>query len=147
MGRAAGGVDYGAVVMVVYPVRDVESAIAWYQDTLGFTAQCINRPEGAPTNDDLLTRDDVTVHLVLRGEVVEGESQDFQHAGPADAVFTTSDVDEMFKEVAAKGVRLFQQLKNQSWGQRDFAILDPDGNKIWISQALKQQSSAERVTG
>jgi catechol 2,3-dioxygenase-like lactoylglutathione lyase family enzyme len=115
-------------VAPVIPVADVEKSIRWYGDVLGFDPTYINGE--APANYAVLRRDEVRVHLLLKSEARPGFD------GRIDAQFWVRDVDKLHADIVAKGVPLFEPLQNRPWGHRDFSLFDPDGNKIWLSQAL-----------
>lgn len=126
-------------VAPVFPVQDVEVAIAWYQAKLGFRAIYVNRDaeDGDPTNYAVLASGQVLLHLLRQGEAGAG------FGGRVEAQFTLSaGVDELFAALHADGARILQPLLDQPWGCRDFQIADPDGNKIWISQRLDTPEGA-----
>ena len=54
-------------------------------------------------------------------------------AGGGWLAFTTDDVDAVFQAVSAAGARITQELVDQPYG-RDFALLDPFGNHIRVTQ-------------
>ncbi len=116
-------------VAPVCPVTDVEKTVEWYVAELGFEASWINRDaEGDdPTNYAVLHREGVTIHLVLAAGPV-ADYMPFQ--------VHVDDVDSLFSELESKGIPVSQQPADQHWGARDCAFLDPDGNRIWFSQAI-----------
>ena len=120
-------------VAAVYPVDDVEKAVVWYQQMLGFEAQHINRDRTGedPTNYAVLQRDRVWLHLVLREEAPGGVM------GRAMAQFSITNVDRVFEELRAKGATIMQELADQPWGSRDFHLSDLDGNRVWLSETRR----------
>ena len=113
----------------VFPVSDVEAAVVWYRDALGFEAYFINRDDSAETSYACLLRDQVSVHLVLKDEAARGTG------GPITTQFVIdSDIDEYFKDVTVEGARVLREPADQHWGSRDFIIADPDGNVLVISR-------------
>ncbi len=45
-------------------------------------------------------------------------------------VATAEEIEVLFLEFQAAGVTIFQALKRQPWGARDFILKDPDGNLL-----------------
>ncbi len=116
-------------VAPVCPVTDVERTAEWYVNELGFEARWINRdPDGDdPTSYAVLSREGVTIHLVL-AEAPIADYMPFQ--------VHVDDVDSLFSELESKGIPVSQEPTDQHWGHRDCAFVDPDGNPIWFSQAI-----------
>ena len=46
---------------------------------------------------------------------------------------TAQDVDVLAKQIKARGGTLAQEPRDEPWGMRDFAVVDPDGYKITIA--------------
>jgi uncharacterized glyoxalase superfamily protein PhnB len=46
---------------------------------------------------------------------------------------TSQDIDALARQVQERGGTLAEEPKDQPWGGRDFAVVDPDGFKITIS--------------
>lgn len=121
----------------VYPVSDVRASVRWYEEVLGFEATLVMPPDDdAPASYAVLERGGVNLHLVLTGSILEGESGTFRHHGTVDAQFMVTELDALFEEVVSAGAVPFQSPQDQFWGSRDFAVLDPDGNKVWMSEPL-----------
>lgn len=47
------------------------------------------------------------------------------------------DVDALFRKISAAGIKIELPLTEEAWGERHFAIYDPNGVAINISQPLK----------
>ncbi len=121
-------------VMPALTVNDIQASIAWYRDVLGFIVAEEYQWEGkvmgarlkAGAVDLLLTQDDFAkgrdrtkgVGLRLYG-------------------LTVQDIDQVAAAVRERGGELAQEPKDQSWGTRDFAIVDPDGFNISISSGAE----------
>jgi len=118
----------------VYPVDDVEAAVEWYARVFGFELVHLHTPDDEPSSYALIGQRDVTLHLVLRGSLLTGLSGSFTHSGPIDAQLTVTGLDALYERVVAAGVELFQEPCEQPWGSRDFVLLDPYGNKVWLSE-------------
>ena len=108
------------------PVLHVSSAAVaeeFYCKRLGFTRVFAYR-----LNDHMpdpcymgLARDDVEIHV-----------SSFSGDGVAGGVvfIGVEDVDQLHKELQANGVRIDLEPTDQSWGNREMYVADPDRNSI-----------------
>ena len=108
------------------PVLHVSSAATaeeFYCKRLGFTQQFAYRfNERQPDPCYMgLARDNVELHV-----------SSFSGDGVAGGVvfLGVEDVDQLHKELKAKGVVIDMEPIDQSWGNREMYIHDPDGNSI-----------------
>jgi catechol 2,3-dioxygenase-like lactoylglutathione lyase family enzyme len=112
-GRAAPGV----------PVRDIQSAYAFYSGVLGFQKVFEN---GDPVGFMVLKKDGAEVHL----------SQLRDHQPTTVNVFHVyvDDVAALYAVCQAAGARIIKSLQDKDYGQRAFVFADPDGNRIDVGQ-------------
>ena len=68
------------------------------------------------------------------GERAEAsKSQDLNNKGAGLSIYLSVDsVDEFYKELLAKGLKPATEPQNQSWGNREFLLRDPDGYNLVI---------------
>jgi len=104
------------------PVLDVAVAVAHYRDVLGFH---INHQQ-----DDLgvMDRDRITVLLIPRTD---------NRPGIGSAYVYVEDADALYAELRAKGANIQGEPVSHPWGLRDFAVLDPDGNRLRFGQPFE----------
>ena len=114
-----------------YTVNDIHRSLAWYENVLG----CIvvsrwerdGRLQGATVRagsvEFYLGQDD----WKLGRDRVKG-------AGFRIYCTTRQNVDAVAAGIKARGGTLLHEPQDEPWGERDFAIADPDGFKITISQ-------------
>jgi catechol 2,3-dioxygenase-like lactoylglutathione lyase family enzyme len=109
------------------PVGDVAAAVAYYRDVLGFS---INYQQ-----DDLgvMDRDRITLLLIPRMLIPRTELQ----AGIGSAYVYVADADALHAELLAKGANIQGEPVSHPWGLRDFAIIDPDGNRFTFGQPFE----------
>jgi catechol 2,3-dioxygenase-like lactoylglutathione lyase family enzyme len=109
------------------PVGDVAAAVAYYRDVLGFS---INYQQ-----DDLgvMDRDRITLLLIPRMLIPRTELQ----AGIGSAYVYVADADALHAELLAKGANVQGEPVSHPWGLRDFAIIDPDGNRFTFGQPFE----------
>ena len=108
------------------PVLHVSSAAAaedFYCKLLGFTQQFAYRFDDAQPDPCYmgLTRDEVRLH-------VSSFSGDGVFGGVVFLV--VDDIDSLHSELKAKGVKIELEPTDQSWGNREMYVRDPDGNSI-----------------
>ena len=112
----------------VFPVADVNAAVRWYSDTLSAEALHVNADEDGSANYAIVRLGEVQVHLLKNG------FEDEPVRSPAEAMFTTTgDIDALEGELKQRGLVFKREIQDQPWGARDFTVLDPDGNCIWIA--------------
>ena len=100
----------------------------FYCDRLGFARDWLNQP-----HDDLadpaymgLSRGDARLHVSsFSGDGVFGTV----------ASFYVTDVDALFEEYRVHGVKIDLEPCDQTWGNREMYLQDPDGNKLRFIQA------------
>jgi catechol 2,3-dioxygenase-like lactoylglutathione lyase family enzyme len=113
-------------VQPVLPVRDVDRALQFYVERLGFRLAFQDRP--APDARYAgVRRDSVELHLQWHEEV------DFKgvEAGTLMLRFVVADPDALFAEYQDKGVfHENTRLADTPWGTREFAFFDLDGNGL-----------------
>ena len=112
------------------PVIRVSSSVqaaAFYCDKLGFQQTFAYRPD--PKKDDPcymgLIRGSVLIHL-----------SSFEANGPTgmSAAFLVDDVDALHAEFLARGVPIHMPPTDQTWGNREMYVRDPDDNKLAFIQ-------------
>ncbi len=123
-------------------VRDLETSVKFYRDTLGFPAH-----DG--TEDFMaFTVGDKTLAVMQIDSVAKMISEEAVQpavtAAPPRfliAVFL-EDTDKAYEELKAKGVHFIKPPTTQPWGQRMAYFTDPDGY-IWeISHFLKDEEKS-----
>jgi catechol 2,3-dioxygenase-like lactoylglutathione lyase family enzyme len=111
----------------VLHISDSRSAEDFYCGKLGFTVQWDYRP-ASPKSDPAylgLDRDGVGIHLSsFPGDGVYGSV----------AAFYVNGVDALFAEFAARKVTIGLEPCDQSWGNREMYVRDPDGNSLRFIQ-------------
>ena len=113
---------FKAAIPVLH-VRSSATAEEFYCSNLGFQRQFACRLDDS-VNDPCymgLRRDAVELHLSsFSGDAVAGG-----------VVFLlVENVDELHRELVAKGVAIALEPTDQSWGNREMYVRDPDGNTL-----------------
>ena len=112
--------------------RDVEAAMSWFVETLGFTC-----PGGLFTPPDhepvyaIVFREGASIHLQIRRRpVFLAERQ--AHEG--DAYIFVEDPDALHEEYEAKGVTIIRPPQDEPYGLRDFTIETATGHRLTFAR-------------
>jgi uncharacterized glyoxalase superfamily protein PhnB len=120
--------------MTVLPVRSIEEATRWYEESLGFRTIYLHEGDepGEATNYAMLQRDQVTFSLIL-DECPEYESP-WTKAGTGYLYLIVSDIEQEYAEVQSRGVEITRELQMENWGVQGFNLQDTSGNEIHVEQ-------------
>lgn len=115
-----------AIRTVAIYVADTDRSRRFYQDLLGLpvTSEHAGRVE----------LDVAGLRLLLHPTHVDTTDQNQAFHGRTDVYFATDDVDGEVHKLSEAGVELVQEPTDQPWGERDAAVLDPDGFTVYLTQ-------------
>jgi uncharacterized glyoxalase superfamily protein PhnB len=108
----------------VLHVPDVQAAVGYYRDVLGFASDF---------GDDLYAvvwRDNSAIHFV-RGDRSPSGVHLFQWV---------RDVDACYEEIKARGAEIAAEPEDQRYGIRDFNVRDPNGVSIVFGQDIETEA-------
>lgn len=116
------------------PVRDIARSVAFFRDKVGLP------PRHQEGGFAILSRDAIEVHLWqandeswrtrVRDQPIISGAESFI-AGTASCRIRVEGVEALYDDLRPLGiVHNNAPLTVQPWGDRDFAILDPDGNLV-----------------
>jgi len=125
--RVRAMVAFGRVSPSIY-VRDMQRALEFYRDILGF---CVVFANGSPVSFAVLRRDAAQIHLCVRPE----------SAGSCHSHIMLSDLDLLFDRLKGADVPVRQAPKLQPWGLRDIVVADPDGNTFEFAELIGEPAS------
>jgi predicted enzyme related to lactoylglutathione lyase len=109
-------------VLPELPLDDVDAGVKYYREVLGFHVNYAQRDIG------VMDRDDVRVLLIARTRA---------HRGVGSCYIYVSDADALHAELAGNGARVQGEPVSRPWGLREFAVLDPEGNRITFGQPFE----------
>ena len=107
----------------VLHVNGIESAQSFYCNLLGFTQLFAYRVDETKADPCYmgLARDDARLHISsFSGDAVAGGV----------VYLLVDDVDALHEELLRKHVSIAMPPTDQSWGNREMYVRDPDGNSI-----------------
>ena len=115
-----------------YTVNDIHKSMAWYQDVLGCIVVERWEKEGVLRGGTLRAGN---VEFYLGQDDWKLGRDRVKGAGFRIYCTTTQNVDVIAARIKARGGTLLHEPQDEPWGERDFAVADPDGFKITISRA------------
>jgi catechol 2,3-dioxygenase-like lactoylglutathione lyase family enzyme len=110
------------------PVADIERALRFYRDVLGFTVSFTN---GNPASFAVINQGGAQLHLRVQAG----------RAGSSHAHIMVDDLDAVYERLLRAGATVRQAPKVQEWGLRDIVIADPDGNTVEIAEPVGEPTS------
>ena len=115
------------VVMPEMPVRNLTAAVEFYTGVLGFRLEHLHGDEYA-----VMRRENVRIGLPrATADAVPGSGRLYAFMTGIEAFFA-----EVSASVAAKGGSLVESLAERPYQLKDFAIRDPDGNRLGFGEEL-----------
>lgn len=107
---------------------DAPALIDFLVDTVGFLRTAVYEDGGKVAHAQL---DWPEGGGVMLGSYDPDRKEWSVEPGTLGAYVVTDRVDELYARLTApgSGVRVLREIENQSYGSRDFAITDPEGNK------------------
>jgi uncharacterized glyoxalase superfamily protein PhnB len=113
-----------------FTVNDLQKSLAFYRDVLGFTEKERWERDGALHGVELVAG---SVSVFLAQDDWQKGHDRVKGQGFRIYCDTVQDVDAVARRIQGRGGTLAEEPKDQPWGGRDFAVVDPDGFKITIS--------------
>lgn len=115
-----------------FTVNDIHKSVAFYRDVLGFTVKERWESDGALHGVELVAGG-VTFWLG-QDDWKKGRDR-VKGLGFRMYCETAQDVDALARGIRERGGTLAEEPRDEPWGGRDFAVVDPDGFKITFASA------------
>jgi catechol 2,3-dioxygenase-like lactoylglutathione lyase family enzyme len=116
-----------------FTVNDIQKSLAFYRDVLGFTAGERWERDGALAGVELVAG---SVRFWIGQDDWKKGRDRVKGLGFRMYCGTTQDIDALARRVRARGGTLLEEPRDQSWGGRECAVVDPDGFTITIARGL-----------
>jgi uncharacterized glyoxalase superfamily protein PhnB len=108
-------------------MRDKTKTLDYYRGQLGFKIL------GNADYEDylMLRRDEVEIHFFLYPDLRPEDNYGMVY-------IRTGDIDNFYRSLLDRGVPIHPNapLQQKPWGQKEFALLDPDNNLLTFGQAV-----------
>lgn len=134
---------YGAVSAML-TVSDIQAAVRFYQQALGFTKRGImNGPGGKPIHAELRLRDTT---LMLGPEIQQMGARSARTIGASPTTFylLAENVDKVVAKAVKLGATQKGPVKDMFWGDRCGTIVDPEGN-TWMIGTHKAEPTPREM--
>lgn len=109
-------------------VDDLDRAIAYYRDRLGFELDFTYESFYAS-----VTRHGFAIHLKHATKVAVERAHRKQHEH-LDAYIAVSGIRDLFRELQTRGAEVIKPLEERPWACLDFYVADPDGYILCFSE-------------
>jgi catechol 2,3-dioxygenase-like lactoylglutathione lyase family enzyme len=109
-------------------VDDLDRAVAYYRDRLGFELDFVYQSFYAA-----VTRDGFAIHLKRAPKLAADREHRKQHEH-LDACISVSGIRAIFSELERRGARVIRPLEERPWACLDFYVEDPDGYILCFSE-------------
>ena len=121
-------------VMPSITATDLQASVTWYRDVLGFTVAEEYKSEDRLMGVRLVAGS--VQAMLVQDDFAKGRDRQ-KGAGLRFFCTTAQDIDRLAAAIKERGGQLTQEPKDQPWGTRDLAVVDPDGFNISISTEPK----------
>lgn len=118
-------------------VDSVETERSFYMERLGFDHMMGIVGKDGKLDFAMVRRDGAMIMLARPEENMEGTAERFPTKRPLAIYISVRDVDAYHDELQKKGVRILEPVKTQWWGDRNFAVQDPYGYRLWFYQTVQ----------
>ncbi|SMG32394.1 VOC family protein [Cedecea sp. NFIX57] len=119
-------VGFGRIAAVL-PVKDMQQAIAFYVEGLGFSLTFKN---GDPVGFVIVKQGGSELHLTLQPR--------HKAANFPVAHLLVDDASALFALCQQAGARIIKGLQDKDYGLRAFVFADPHGNRIDVGQRIER---------
>jgi catechol 2,3-dioxygenase-like lactoylglutathione lyase family enzyme len=116
-----------------FTVNDIQKSLAFYRDVLGFTVGERWERDGALAGVELVAGS--VLFWIGQDDWKKGRDR-VKGQGFRMHCRTLQDIDALAQRVRARGGTLLEEPKDQSWGGRACAVVDPDGFAITFATGL-----------
>jgi uncharacterized glyoxalase superfamily protein PhnB len=136
--QANGATDMPTTPVVVVPriraiapqllVDDLDRAVAYYRDRLGFVTDFVYQSFYAG-----MSRDGAPIHLKCAPKAPSDRTHRNEHEH-LDAYIDVSGLETLFAELRSRGATIVKPLEQRPWACRDFYVEDVDGYLLCFSE-------------
>lgn len=119
-------------------VESVEKARDFYIEKLGFGHMMGVVGKDGKFDFAIVKRDAAMVMFARPDTKVEGSGEKYPTKRPVELYIYVPDVDAYHESMRERQVRVVEPLKTQWWGDRNFAVEDAYGYRVWFLQTVEE---------
>ena len=116
-------------VEIVLACKDLDEAVKFYKEQLGF------RVVSEESEEDFVTLEFADNSIMLEKDKLYKEALpelkeelERNKYGVGTTIFIhVDDADRRYRDIKAKGVKMYSEIATKPWGAREFVIKDPEG--------------------
>jgi uncharacterized glyoxalase superfamily protein PhnB len=128
-------------------VDSVETQRSFYIDKLGFSHRMGMVGRDGRLDFCIVTRGASMIMFARPQERTEGTAESYPTQRPLELYVRMDDVDSYHADVSSRGVAIEKPLSDQWWGDRNFAVRDPYGYRLWFNQTLRSFDQVQPPEG
>ncbi len=110
---------------------DVDAAIAFYVERLGFEREWTWGDDGDGPTDGGVRRGDVRLFFFRNSEIAS-------RVHGSEIVIDVDPVDAVYAEHVARKAPITSEIENRPWGVREYSVTDPSGYRLRFSGAVPE---------
>jgi uncharacterized glyoxalase superfamily protein PhnB len=127
-------------------VESVETMRSFYMETLGFDHMMGVVGKDGKLDFCIVIREGAQLMIGRAPDQREGAAQKHATPRPLELYIEVSDVDAYHDQLRGK-VTVKEALTTQWWGDRNFAVDDPYGYRLWFFKTVKQWDEIQPPAG
>jgi PhnB protein len=135
-------------VIPTLTVPDIDAAIKFYEDVLGFTSTFTMAGPDGRTMHGSAQRGNVSL---MFAPPYGDDAHEHPPYGNGVSLYTTidddEDVDALFRHARDKGATILWEPTDQFWGHRDWGMADPQGYVTIVSKVVKNVTEEDMRKG
>lgn len=117
-------------------VDDLEDAVAYYRDKLGFDVNFVFESFYAA-----VSRDGSSIHLKCAPKTIS-DRENRRLNEHLDAYIDVSDVDSLYADISARNANVTKAIGDRPWRCRDFYVEDLDGYILCFSEDIERDEQS-----
>ena len=117
-------------------VDSVETERTFYIERLGFAHRMGIVGRDGHLDFCIVTREASMIMFARPQERRDGTAERYPTPRPLELYIRIEDVDAYHADVTRRGAAIEHPLTDQWWGDRNFAVRDPYGYRIWFNQTV-----------
>ena len=118
-----------SVRSIVLYVADPSASRLFYERALGLAA--------SGTHSGRVEFDVCGTRLLLHPTSVDEQDRSAARHGRTEVYFMVDDLEASVGRLREGGAEMMQEITVRPWGERDAAVLDPDGFPLFLTQVLR----------